>query len=117
MVYLPNLFWAAYWFLCASSFLVRLLHRWVWIPHALWVDDGLLLLPADVAPLVATTSLMFFLSIGVSISWGKIEAALRWQLFARSSKWAGESFPKSRNANLHQKPWHRQSTAVSGPGF
>jgi hypothetical protein len=83
----------------------------------LWVDDGLLLLPADVAPLVATTSLMFFLSIGVSISWGKIEAALRWQLFARSSKWAGESFPKSRNANLHQKPWHRQSTAVSGPGF
>ena len=74
--------WAAYWFSRASSFLVRLLHRWVWIPHALWVyvDDGLLLLPADVAPLVATTSLMFLLSIGMPISWEKLQlgSAISW---------------------------------------
>ena len=74
--------WAAYWFSRASSFLVRLLHRWVWIPHALWVyvDDGLLLLPADVAPLVATTSLMFLLSIGMPISWEKLQlgTAISW---------------------------------------
>ena len=43
--------WAAYWFSRVGAFLVRLLHRWIWLKHGLflYVDDGLILLPAPIA--------------------------------------------------------------------
>ena len=66
---------------------LRVLHLWVYIPHALWVyvDDGLLLLPSSVAPLISTTSLMFVLALGVPISWEKLQ-------FSSSVSWIGWEF-------------------------
>ena len=51
--------WAAFWFARVGAWLVRQLHRFIWIKHGLflYVDDGLAMLPADVAPLVAATSI------------------------------------------------------------
>ena len=66
--------WAAYWFSRVGAFLVRHLHRWIYIGHGLWlyVDDGFVLLPAQVSPLLATCILMFLVAMGVPLSWEKV---------------------------------------------
>ena len=40
---------------------MRMLHRFIWLQHGLWlyVDDGMLLLPKSVAPLVGGAAVMF----------------------------------------------------------
>ena len=40
----------------------------VLVESCLYVDDGLLLLPKSVSPLVASATLMFLTSLGVSLS-------------------------------------------------
>lgn len=66
--------WAAYWFSRVGSFLLRHLHQFIYISHAafLYVDDGVCLLPADVAPLVACCGLLFMCALGVPFSWEKM---------------------------------------------
>ena len=82
--------WAAYWFSRVSSFLVRHLHRYIFIAHGLfcYVDDGLILIPAQIAPLVGCTSLMFLISLGVPISWEKLT-------LGSSLTWLGWDFQRS----------------------
>ena len=74
--------WAAYWFSRVGAFLVRLLHRWIWLKHGLflYVDDGLILLPAPIAPLVACSVIMFLVALGVPLSWEKLSlgTSMRW---------------------------------------
>ena len=67
--------WAAYWFSRLGGLLVRLLHQFVRIPHGLllYVDDGILLVPTSVAPLVAATCLMLLCGLGVPLSWDKLK--------------------------------------------
>lgn len=66
--------WSAFWFSRVGSFLLRHLHRYIWIAHAafLYVDDGLCLLPAEVGPLIAASSLLFMCALGVPFSWEKM---------------------------------------------
>ena len=63
--------WAAYWFSRVGGFLVRNLHRFIWVAHALlrYSDDGLELFPVQVAPLSASISVMFLAALGVPLSW------------------------------------------------
>ena len=66
--------WAAYWFSRVGGFLVRHLHRFIWVAHALllYSDDGLELFPSQVAPLLALVSVMFLTALGVPLSWEKL---------------------------------------------
>ena len=66
--------WSAYWWSRVGAWLVRMLHRFVYVRHGLclYVDDGFLLLPKSVAPLVASAALMFLTSLGVPLSWRKL---------------------------------------------
>ena len=68
--------YSAYWWSRVGAWLVRMLHRFLWISHAcfLYVDDGLVLVPKDVAPLASLTAL------GVPLSWKKVkvEVELVW---------------------------------------
>ena len=66
--------WAAYWFSRVGSWLVRLLHRFIWIAHGpfLCSDDGLEFLPTSVGPLLAVATLMLLGAVGVPISWKKV---------------------------------------------
>ena len=66
--------YSAYWFSRVGAWLVRMIHRFVFISHAclLYVDDGLLLLRKEVAPLVASACLAFLTSLGVPLSWRKV---------------------------------------------
>ena len=58
-----------------GAWIVRMLHRFVWIQHGLWlyVDDGLLVVPVAVAPLVAASAVMFLTALGVPLSWRKLD--------------------------------------------
>ena len=49
---------------------MRMLHRFIWLQHGLWlhVDDGMLLLPKSVAPLVGGVAVMFLCALGVPLS-------------------------------------------------
>ena len=62
--------WAAYWFSRVGAFMVRMLHRFLFVPHflALYVDDGLSFLPFEVAPLMALWQLCFMTALGVPLS-------------------------------------------------
>ena len=59
--------WSAYWFGRVGAQLTRFLHQFIYICHGLflYIDVGLLLVPAEVAPLVACTALMFLVALGV----------------------------------------------------
>ena len=74
--------WAAYWFARVGSYIVWRLHRWIWLQHGLflYVDDGLVVLPQSVSPLVSATTLMFLVALGVPLSWEKVDlqAGLSW---------------------------------------
>ena len=52
-----------------------MLHRFLWISHAcfLYVDDGLVLVPKDVAPLLASACLAFLTALGVPLSWKQVK--------------------------------------------
>ena len=52
-----------------------MLRPFVWIQHGLWlyVDDGLLVVPVAVAPLVAASAVMFLTALGVPLSWRKLD--------------------------------------------
>ena len=79
--------WAAYWFSRVGAWLVRMLHRVIWVKHGmfLFVDDGLEFLPTAVGPLLALHSLMFLCGIGVPLSWGKLR-------FGQCLVWIGWKF-------------------------
>ena len=87
--------WAAYWFSRVGSWLVRLLHRFIWIQHGLflYVDDGLEFLPCSVGPLLATSTLMLLTAVGVPLSWKKVkmEQELVW-IGWRFNTMAGAAF-------------------------
>ena len=57
-------------FLVSAPVFVRMLHLFVWLQHGLllYLDDGLLLVPAKVAPLVAAAGLVFLTALGVPLS-------------------------------------------------
>ena len=67
--------YSAYWWSRVGAWLVRMLHRFLWISHAcfLSVDDGLVLVPNDVAPLLASACLAFLTALGVPLSWKKVK--------------------------------------------
>ena len=67
--------WSAYWWSRVGAWLVRMLHRFIWLQHGLWlyVDDGMLLLPKSVAPLVGGVAVMFLRALGVPLSWRKLD--------------------------------------------
>ena len=67
--------YSAYWWSRVGAWLVRMLHRFLWISHAcfLYVDDGLVLVPKDVAPLLASACLAFLTALGVPLSWKKVK--------------------------------------------
>ena len=67
--------WSAYWWSRVGAWLVRMLHRFIWLQHGLrlYVDDGLLLLPKSVAPLVGGVAVMFLCALGVPLSWRKLD--------------------------------------------
>ena len=71
--------WAGYWFARAGGQLVRFLHRFIRLPHGLllYVDDGLLFLPAACAAHLASSSLMFLVALGVPLSWEKLQHSRR----------------------------------------
>ena len=85
--------WAAYWFSRVGAWLVRMLHRVIWVKHGLFlfVDDGLEFLPTAVAPLLALHSLMFLCGIGVPLSWGKLR-------FGQCLVWIGSQCRSARSA-------------------
>ncbi|CAE7861850.1 unnamed protein product [Symbiodinium microadriaticum] len=66
--------WAAYWFSRVGGWLVRLLHRFIWIAHGLFLysDDGPEFLPDSGGPLMAVSTLMLLATVGVPISWKKV---------------------------------------------
>ena len=68
---------SAFWWARTGAWLVRMLHRWIFIKHGLWlyVDDGFILLPKNVAPLIATEILLFLGALGVPLSWRKLSLA------------------------------------------
>ncbi|CAE6929638.1 unnamed protein product [Symbiodinium sp. CCMP2592] len=67
--------WAGYWFARLGAHLVRLLHQFVRVPHGLflYVDDGLLFLPAGCAAHLSSTALMFVVALGIPLSWEKLQ--------------------------------------------
>ena len=66
--------YSAYWWARVGGWATRMLHRFVWVSHALflYVDDGMLLLPKPVAPLLASACLAFLSALGVPLSWRKV---------------------------------------------
>ena len=66
---------SSYWWSRVGAWLVRVLHRFIWLQHGLWlyVDDGMLLLPKSVAPLVGGVAVMFLRALGVPLSWRKLD--------------------------------------------
>ena len=66
--------YSAYWWARVGGWVTRMLHRFVWVSHALflYVDDGVLLLPKSVAPLLASACLAFLSALGVPLSWRKV---------------------------------------------
>ena len=66
--------YSAYWWARVGGWVTRMLHRFVWVSHALflYVDDGMLLLPKPVAPLLASACLAFLSALGVPLSWRKV---------------------------------------------
>ena len=67
--------YSAYWWSRVGGWITRMLHRFVWVSHALflYVDDGMLLLPKPVAPLLASACLAFLSALGVPLSWRKVQ--------------------------------------------
>ena len=67
--------WSAYWWSRVGAWIVRMLHRFIFVPHGLflYVDDGLLLVQKSVAPLIASAALMFLGALGVPLSWRKLD--------------------------------------------
>ena len=66
--------YSAYWWARVGGWVTRMLHGFVWVSHALflYVDDGMLLLPKPVAPLLASACLAFLSALGVPLSWRKV---------------------------------------------
>ena len=66
--------WAPYWFARLGAQLVRFLHSFIFLKHAvfLYVDDGLILMPSKIAPLVSCCVILFFEALGVPLSWEKL---------------------------------------------
>lgn len=66
--------YSAFWWARVGAWLVRMMHRFIWVSHAcfLYVDDGLILVPTDVAPFLATACLAFLTALGVPLSWKKV---------------------------------------------
>lgn len=96
--------WAAYWFARVGSYFVRLLHRWIWLQHGLflYVDDGLVLLPQSVSPLVTATTLMFLVALGVPLSWEKVDlqADLSWMGWRFDFRRSIALLPEDKRAKL-----------------
>ena len=95
---------SAYWFSRVGAWLVRQLHRFLWIKHGLWlyVDDGLVVLPRETAPLLAGAVVLFLSALGIPLSWRKLDlgptlAWLGWQ-FDFAGSWA--SLPSSKLAKF-----------------
>ena len=46
-----------------------------WLQHGLWlyVNDGMLLLPKSVAPLVGGVTVLFLCALGAPLSWRKLD--------------------------------------------
>ena len=67
--------WVAYWFSRVGAFLVRQTHRLLWVRHGLflYVDDGLSLFPLEAAPLLSALCVMFLVSLGIPLSWEKLQ--------------------------------------------
>ena len=67
--------WAAYWFSRVGAFVVRQTHRLLWVRHGLflYVDDGLSLFPLEAAPLLSALCVMFLVSLGIPLSWEKLQ--------------------------------------------
>ena len=67
--------WSSYWFSRVGSLLVHLTHRLLWVARGLflYVDDGLALFPLESAPLLASVCVMFLVSLGVPLSWEKLQ--------------------------------------------
>lgn len=59
--------YSAYWWSRASAWIVRTLHKFLFVRRALfnYVDDGLALLPSSVAPLLATCVTMLLVTLGL----------------------------------------------------
>ena len=77
--------WSAYWFGRVGAQLTRFPQQFIYMCHGLFlcIDDGLLLVPAEVAPRVACTAalpLLFLVALGVPLSYGKLEpgSSLQW---------------------------------------
>eukprot|EP00434_Breviolum_minutum_P007958 symbB.v1.2.007019.t1/scaffold427.1/size208084/1 len=66
--------YSAYWWSRVGGWITRMLHRFVWVSHALflYVDDGMLV-PKSVAPLLASACLAFLSALGVPLSWRKVQ--------------------------------------------
>ena len=95
---------SAYWFSRVGAWLVRQLHRFLWIKHGLWlyVDDGLVVLPRETAPLLAGAVVLFLSALGIPLSWRKLDLGptlvwLGWQ-FDFAGSWA--SLPSSKLAKF-----------------
>ena len=80
--------WAGYWFARAGGQLVRFLHRFIRLPHGLllYVDGGLLFLPAACAVHLASSSLMFLVALGPPLLWEQLQFSRKWG-------WIGAGFP------------------------
>eukprot|EP00435_Cladocopium_sp_Y103_P046226 s1410_g13.t1 len=65
---------SAYWWARTGAWLTRMLHKFIYLRHGFWlyVDDGLLLVPKRIAPLIAATCIMFLCALGVPLSWRKL---------------------------------------------
>ena len=79
--------YSAYWWSRVGAWLVRMLHRFIYIRHGcfLYVDDGIILLPASSAPLLACACLAFLAALGVPLSWRKVR-------LGREIVWIGWKF-------------------------
>ena len=87
-----------------GAWLVRQLHRFLWIKHGLWlyVDDGLVVLPRETAPLLAGAVVLFLSALGIPLSWRNLDLGptlvwLGWQ-FDFAGSWA--SLPSSKLAKF-----------------
>ena len=67
--------WSAYWWGRVGAYLVRTLHRALWVPHQLWlyVDDFLVRLRREQAPLQAAYLALTLSALGVPLSWPKLK--------------------------------------------
>lgn len=96
---------SAYWWARVGAFLQRVSHLFLFVEHMgyLFVDDSLWNFDAQAAPLQESALLLFLSSLGVPLSWHKLEfgVAVRWIGWDLAFGLGTVSIPADKRARVH----------------